>query len=365
MDDLIPSANLALITAVDLQTHVLWQGKILAEWQKSKARMEPHTEYEADHYFVTLKYLGEEKVLKRVKVSGGGETFVELGGITTGRSYRVEVQCSFAERVFDCGSSSIFVEAPIFMTDSTVYAETINPDSWYNLEESCISSRGHLVSLTDRDLENSLAWFGSMSNYWCGGNICPDTPAPKDSLWSSGNPTRYTNFAYDSMLDGQHCCIKMDVVLELEEDDGNDNATQWKGENCQRIMQGICEFQVQPQLDSPANLTAIPVSSSAIQLTWNVTAHFWLPERFQVEFCHVRSLSSAALTLTGSTCNKEIVEGSIRNFTLHDLMSFSEYRISITGNSSIFEAASNSVQILARTREFYFIDWLNVKSHSC
>ncbi len=139
----------------------------------------------------------------------------------------------------------LFLDYPIYAKDNfnsaSVYVQTQIPDSWSNLETACQSSGGHLLTVENRALERQIAENAEFKNYWCGGNICPDTPAPAYSMWSSGKSVNYMNFADDSMLDGSHCCVKLDVY------DDDRNKTSWKGENCQRIMQGICEFHVKGQ----------------------------------------------------------------------------------------------------------------------
>ena len=117
--------------------------------------------------------------------------------------------------------------------------ETAFPSDWHSLESLCASSGGHLVSLNHYELEESLASRANLTDYWCGGNMCPDSPAPANSMWSDGSPQELTNFAYDSGLDGAHCCVKVEVV------DAAENISEWRGEGCESILKGICEFEVE------------------------------------------------------------------------------------------------------------------------
>lgn len=64
--------------------------------------------------------------------------------------------------------------------------------------------------------------------------------APPDSMWSDGSAELSTNFAFNSGLDGGHCCIKVDIVHQPR----LNSSSVWKGENCATYLHGICEYQV-------------------------------------------------------------------------------------------------------------------------
>ena len=61
-------------------------------------------------------------------------------------------------------------------TSTRIYVESLLPSSWSGLESSCVSSGGHLVSLTSEELEEAIAYTTTLPNYWGGGNMCPDSP---------------------------------------------------------------------------------------------------------------------------------------------------------------------------------------------
>ena len=62
---------------------------------------------------------------------------------------------------------------------------------------------------------------------------------------SDGSPQLNTNFAPDSGLDGSHCCIKIEMSTD------HNNNSWWRGESCETMLQGICEFEVEEYLDTP------------------------------------------------------------------------------------------------------------------
>ncbi len=57
-----------------------------------------------------------------------------------------------------------------------VLVETMLPGDWHQLEKSCQSSGGHLVSFGDAELERAIVENAGLTSFWCGGNMCPDSP---------------------------------------------------------------------------------------------------------------------------------------------------------------------------------------------
>ena len=64
-------------------------------------------------------------------------------------------------------------------TGATLYVETTRPGDWSDLESSCQSSSGHLVSFNDPAVEEAVAESTELDSFWCGGNMCPDSPGKK------------------------------------------------------------------------------------------------------------------------------------------------------------------------------------------
>jgi hypothetical protein len=67
-------------------------------------------------------------------------------------------------------------------SSSIVYVETSVPNSWHNLERMCDNSGGHLVSLDSNRIENQLTQKSTLSDFWCGGNMCNDSPGNHKEL---------------------------------------------------------------------------------------------------------------------------------------------------------------------------------------
>jgi hypothetical protein len=246
----------SFVASVGLETFILWNGKIKARWKKAKALRQVGNGYSAlsaQGYKLQLRYLGGNEILqeKNVTFSGDATSSCEFAGIDMEMSYQVDIVCIFEqEKVFHCGKSILFSSSPLLVvhkseTRTSVYAETVNPDQWSNLEAFCDASNGHLVSLTDMKIEKEIAKRSTLSNFWTGGNICQDSPAPKNSLWVSGlTNIQFTNFATDSELDGNHCCIKVDLN-DAKNGSQNGTLSKWKGESCESILKGVCEFHIQ------------------------------------------------------------------------------------------------------------------------
>ena len=75
-------------------------------------------------------------------------------------------------------------------------------------------------------------------------NDCLINVAPVHSMWSDGGGQTSTNFAANSGLDGGHCCVKVDLENIPEENSSNNSISIWRGENCQSVLKGICEFKI-------------------------------------------------------------------------------------------------------------------------
>ena len=64
------------------------------------------------------------------------------------------------------------------------------------------------------------------TDIWTGGNLCPDSPAPQDSMWTDGSANKETHFARVSGLGGERCCVKA-------------GRRGWKGEPCSVLLYGV------------------------------------------------------------------------------------------------------------------------------
>ncbi len=197
--------------------------------------------------------------------------------------------------------------------ETSIYVQTSAPDSWDNLETTCLASSGHLVSLNNYDLEEILGDATDLDDYWCGGNMCNDyTPPTPDSMWSDGSPQDSANFALKSGLDWSHCCVKVDVF------DPAANGSVWKGEDCDRVLHGICEFKVEGNirnhldiysctntlypillkleyLDMPTDIVSTPLAPTILNVTFTSEMRFWRPTEYTVDNPFVPLFLSSAI----------------------------------------------------------------------
>ena len=60
-------------------------------------------------------------------------------------------------------------------------------------------------------------------------------------MWSDGSDNDHTNFATDSGLEGEHCCIRT-------------GARGWRGDTCDTLVVGVCERSVGRVLSHPGSL---------------------------------------------------------------------------------------------------------------
>ena len=275
----------------------------------------------------------------------------DFGGIEINTEYKVSLICVFGERKFACGSSRIYSGEPTMVQEeeysAKVFVQSRLPRSWHDMEYHCRSSGGHLVSIDTPELEQDLSSSTDHMDYWCGGNMCKNSPAPAHSMWSDGSPQLNTNFAPESGLDGTHCCIKIER---------NGNRSWWKGENCDTMLQGICEFMVEEYLDTPSDVFGIGIYSKAVNISWATDAIFWQPSDYEIEYCLKERLSSASLpNVQDDKCGSVNVTGHRgRHFVIiNDLLPFSEYEFKVNGMLEGFEKKTTTIAS-ARTSMYTF-----------
>ncbi len=254
--------------------------------------------------------------------------------------------------------------------ETSLYVETMHPGSWSQLERSCQASGGFLISLASEKVEREIVGKTELPSFWCGGNMCPDSPAPPDSLWSSGeHHINYTNFASDSLLDSRRCCIKVDLMQESStwandsSSSSSSSSSVWKGEDCESVLKGICQFRVGEYLDRPVNLSGTSTLPTAIKLRWETEGRLWQPGRFSARACHRRSLSPASLpvaeeercrgrNISGEEGRERKKEGRRRAWAVEvgELRPFSEYEVVVVASLDSFQE-TKLAEIKARTRK--------------
>ena len=107
-----------------------------------------------------------------------GVTRYNMMGLSLHSSYIVTISCIFADHpVMDCGRSNIRTSSPDVIIDSKVYRRLEVAGTWSRSQEECEAAGGHLASLGhDVGVEVKILETVGVSDWWTGGNICPDSP---------------------------------------------------------------------------------------------------------------------------------------------------------------------------------------------
>ena len=112
----------------------------------------------------------------------GSVTSHDLRGLSLGTVYTVTLSCVFLRdnqhRVtLPCGTRTLITSLPDLLVADTVVRRLEVARSWPGSEVQCLGGGGHLVSL-GRDLgtEELIQERLRLSDWWTGGNICPDSP---------------------------------------------------------------------------------------------------------------------------------------------------------------------------------------------
>lgn len=330
----------SFIASVNLRTAIIYSGQIRVFWDQAKASLKTKDEnlssVQADKYIVTLKDVANSQLLQNVNLNGLNYVH-DFGGLEINHEYEVSLVCIFKDKQFACGSSRTYSRQPLLVQEkdysAKVFVQSSLPRTWHQMDYSCRSSNGHLVSLDSQELELSLAKKTDLEDYWCGGNMCKNSPAPPHSMWSDGSPQLNTNFAPDSGLDGSHCCIKVELDNQLSNDSAISSL--WRGENCQTMLQGICEFDVEEYLDTPSDVYGYGITPESVNMTWSTDGIYWQPSQYKVQYCHKESLSKAALPINNEDkCGNVTANGHRgRHFVIiQGLSPFSEYDFKVIGS---------------------------------
>ena len=120
-----------------------------------------------------------------------------------------------------------------------------------------------------------------------------------------------TEFGHSAPSVGQFLYqTKVLFLLLLETSNDLKNSSWWRGENCETLLQGICEFQVEEYLDTPSDVYGMGVSPNSINITWSTDGAYWQPSQYEIKYCHKESLSKAALPIFGEKCGGEFSDGT-------------------------------------------------------
>ena len=150
----------------------------------------------------------------------GDETSHQFGGLSLAEVYSVTLTCVFGSDQFDCGTAAVSTSPPDMVHDGHVYSVSHVASTWHEAEDTCVSGGGHLVSLGNMKEETRVTVSLSVTDIWTGGNMCPDSPAPRHSMWTDGSDNDHTNFATDSgkrnRNNADENIFKMNVIINQD-----------------------------------------------------------------------------------------------------------------------------------------------------
>ena len=170
-------------------------------------------------------------------------------------------------------------EGPDFVSGNRIYKKLREPGSWWRNEEECSSSGGHLVSLGSKAEEDEIRRTMKLIDIWTGGNMCQGSPAPSHSIWTDGSNNEHANFAKDSKLEGDRCCIKSGL-------------TGWRGGDCKEVLHGVCEAEAtEEELLAAPEKVFVEGGKDMLAVRWKRSQQGWSPTRWEVTCCHIRSLN--------------------------------------------------------------------------
>ena len=114
----------------------------------------------------------------RTVVLDSGVTSYDMMGLSLTSSYIITIACIFTGHpIMDCGRSNIRTSLPDVIINSKVYRRLEVAGTWSRSQAECEAAGGHLASLGhDVGVEVKIMETVGVSDWWTGGNICPDSP---------------------------------------------------------------------------------------------------------------------------------------------------------------------------------------------
>ena len=336
-------ALLAFISDLSLAADVVWAGGISVSWRPAVARAEPGLSLAADMYSLVVRVGETEPTFLVATNLSGEETRHQLGGLSLGQVYTVSLTCVWGQVEVRCGEVRLSTRPPSLVEGGQVLSLLSRPHTWHHSEDLCRAAGGHLVSLDEAReetlLEESLTASPSR-DVWTGGNMCGDSPAPRDSMWSDGSDNHHTNFAGDSGLAGGRCCI-------YRTDLG------WRGGLCQDLKLGVCETKVESVISHPASL-AVTSGQGLLAVRWDSSSQQgWTPSRWLVSCCFTNTIGGHRRPQgeQDQDCISEMLLSKAVGVIFKKLAAFSEYKITVTSYLDHFNQTQSSHQF-GRTRKF-------------
>jgi len=189
--------------------------------------------------------------------------------------------------------------------------------------------------------------------------MCPDSPAPTYSMWTDGSTNSHTNFAADSGLEVDHCCIKA-------------GRAGWRGGSCSSLLHGVCEFGVTGELLADPGTLVAEGGRGLLAVRWGRADWGWVPSSWIVTCCFLRPLSapSSAFSFSSTTepsntldvsksaaCITETLESKAVGVIFKKLQHFSEFNVTVTSFLEFFNR-TQSTHTIARTLPARDVSWL-------
>ena len=156
-------------------------------------------------------------------------------------------------------------------------------------------------------------------------------------MWTDGSQNRATNFALNSGLEGDQCCVKA-------------GKRGWRGEECSALLHGVCQYQVQNYLSAPQHMVAEP-GLGALTVRWSHGDDGWVPSSTTVTCCYVKPVEKDNLETKSHKCVDKSVESDTYQVLVDGLETFSEYDITVEAWLDFFNISKTS-EFVGRTCKF-------------
>ena len=159
-------------------------------------------------------------------------------------------------------------------------------------------------------------------------------------MWTDGSDNVHTNFAINSQLEGDKCCVKT-------------GAAGWRGEHCDGLLYGVCQYELDTdQLMSPVQFRVTPLQQ-AVSLSWSAchTCGGWRPSHVSLTACNIGAVGGQQ-GQQAMDCVQLETDMARDGVVITGLLHFSEYEVKLDTKLDYFNVSSASM-LRARTSKFY------------
>ncbi|CAM1306708.1 Uncharacterised protein r2_g1657 [Pycnogonum litorale] len=304
-----------------------WDGTILISGNEADIKTIDNvgniTSTAAVGYILNYTVYSDGKELVKAQINSTAIEF-SVDGLTLPCSIQYVVYSSFGKSSFPCYEDIVNIDVPKVVTSNpthfTVYEYHKTGMNWFDAEEHCQHSGGHLSSVTSLETTKPIkALVDDISQMMIGIRIC----SGDKGRWTDGSLYQYQLSGSHLIYSSDKCCgsVMVSSLLQME----------WIA--CDKKHEYSCMITVEkPQL----RMSCRTLSTTDIECTWSQIGNFFVPKRFDIVYQSTDGINNGGSIYAIETTSKNI----------SNLKPFIKYEITISTLTEGFDDSfENKVSI--------------------